>query len=415
VVARRSCPREWESVVVGTACVVLALCLCASAAGKTYKPTTSKDHVQNGCSKKDCTLREAISAANAHSGADKVVLKGGKRYKLSIPGQDEHDNATGDLNVLDALTISHKGKKPATVNANGVDRAFRTEAKTTLKGVVITGGNPHGGGGGLLDVAGKLKIVGCTITKNRATNAGGIEASGSGDGPESVVIVDSTISSNSTTEREAGGIAIYSGKARISESTIYGNRANPPVLAGEGGGIVVAGKATLENVTVAGNSANDFGGGIQAMNGGEITLNAVTVAYNRGDSDNDGNGGAGGIGQFNGGSVTLRNSLVAANTAFNGTGPDCSPADPGTIVSDGHNLIADTTDCSLTKGPGDLFDLALTKVKIGKLAKNGGPTQTVALKKGSKAIGHAGKDAPAKDQRGVKRDAHPDIGAYERG
>ena len=80
--------------------------------------------------------------------------------------------------------------------------------------------------------------------------------------------MDSTISSNSTTEREAGGIAVYSGKARITNSTIYGNKANPPVLAGEGGGIVVEGKATLENVTVAGNSASDFGGGLEAMNGG---------------------------------------------------------------------------------------------------------------------------------------------------
>jgi hypothetical protein len=34
--------------------------------------------------------------------------------------------------------------------------------------------------------------------------------------------------------------------------------------------------------------------------------------------------------------------------------------------------------------------------------------------KGSLAIGNAGKDAPKHDQRGVKRDRHPDIGAYER-
>jgi hypothetical protein len=253
------------------------------------------------------------------------------------------------------------------------------------------------------------------ITKNKATNAGGIEASGSGDAPENVVIEDSTISKNSTTVREAGGIGIYSGKARITNSTISKNKANPPALAGEGGGIVVEGKATLTNVTVAGNSANDFGGGIEAMNGGQIELNAATVAYNKADSDDDGGGGAGGIGEFNGGSVVLSNSLVAGNSSANGVGPDCSPADAGGILSAGHNLVADTADCSLDQAQGDLFDLPLSKVKIGKLAKNGGPTQTVALKNGSKAIGHAGNDAPPKDQRGVKRDKHPDIGAYERG
>ena len=51
---------------------------------------------------------------------------------------------------------------------------------------------------------------------------------------------------------------------------------------------------------------------------------------------------------------------------------------------------------------------------LGPLARNGGPTQTVALKAGSPAIGAAGAGkAPARDQRGVKR-TDPDLGAYER-
>ena len=53
--------------------------------------------------------------------------------------------------------------------------------------------------------------------------------------------------------------------------------------------------------------------------------------------------------------------------------------------------------------------------KLGQLADNGGPTDTVALKAGSPAIGRANSDnAPNRDQRGIKRDAAPDIGAFER-
>jgi hypothetical protein len=53
--------------------------------------------------------------------------------------------------------------------------------------------------------------------------------------------------------------------------------------------------------------------------------------------------------------------------------------------------------------------------KIGALAKNGGPTQTIALKKHSPAIGNANRHtAPERDQRGKKRDRRPDIGAFER-
>ena len=53
--------------------------------------------------------------------------------------------------------------------------------------------------------------------------------------------------------------------------------------------------------------------------------------------------------------------------------------------------------------------------RLGPLADNGGPTKTIALQRGSPAISKANKDtAEKRDQRGDKRDAHPDIGAFER-
>jgi hypothetical protein len=52
--------------------------------------------------------------------------------------------------------------------------------------------------------------------------------------------------------------------------------------------------------------------------------------------------------------------------------------------------------------------------RIGTLTDNGGPTKTIALKNESPALGHAGPGSPKRDQRGVKRDSKPDIGAFER-
>ena len=46
--------------------------------------------------------------------------------------------------------------------------------------------------------------------------------------------------------------------------------------------------------------------------------------------------------------------------------------------------------------------------------RNGGPTETIALKNGSPAIGKAGNDAPARTSAAAKRDKNPDIGAFER-
>ena len=398
--------------LVALACAT-GLVVCGSAAAKTYKPTTTADHAPNGCSRKDCTLREAITAANARHGKDKVVLKGGKKYKLSIPGGDEHQNATGDLNILDPLNITAKGKKPATVNAKGIDRVFRPESVVTFKNLKITGGNADGGGGGILMIGGKLKLIHCQLTRNKATNGAGIETGG--DGGAKLIVNQSTIDHNTATVSDGAGLGIYVGNtAKIMNSTIAGNKSNSTTGPGEGGGIVVGGKATLIDDTIAGNSANDFGAGIATKDAGKVSLNGVTVAYNTADSDNDGGGGAGGIGESGGGVVTIRNSLVAANTAMNGFGPDCSPADPGGIVSAGHNLIGTTADCAAAPGPGDRVDLPLSTVKIGKLTANGGPTKTIELKGGSAAIGHADSHSPARDQRGVKRDSHPDIGAFER-
>ena len=78
----------------------------------------------------------------------------------------------------------------------------------------------------------------------------------------------------------------------------------------------------------------------------------------------------------------------------------------GTLTGS-HNLIED--------GSGGLAGTTTGDPKLGPLANNGGPTQTMALLAGSPAI-HAGDPAfaPATDQRGFARDAAaPDIGAYE--
>src|SRR5207244_12405888 len=81
----------------------------------------------------------------------------------------------------------------------------------------------------------------------------------------------------------------------------------------------------------------------------------------------------------------------------------------GGVTSAGHNLESANT-CGLKK-PGDMKN---RNPKLGTLASNGGPTRTLALRKGSPAIDAAVK-CPATDQRGVRRPRGRacDIGAYE--
>ena len=151
-----------------------------------------------------------------------------------------------------------------------------------------------------------------------------------------------------------------------------------------------------------------------------MELDHVTVARNQAwtghDIENGTHGGTGGgIFSARGDSVSIHNTVVALNTVATQHRPaipsDCSLfLDSAPFLSLGHNLIGNPDGCT-GFGPTDLFG---GKLGLGKLADNGGPTKTIALMKGSRAIGRAEPDAVRVDQRGVKRGNKPDIGAYER-
>ena len=169
-------------------------------------------------------------------------------------------------------------------------------------------------------------------------------------------------------------------------------------------------RSALTDTTISGNRARGNGGGIDFLSG-EMSLNAVTVVRNVGNSDGTLPGRGGGI--LYGDGLSIENSLVALNRlggpGGGSTRNDC--AGEAAIDSAGHNLFSNLSFCELD-GPGDMVR---RNPRLGKLARNGGPTKTVALKKGSPAIGEAKRStAPGKDQRGRKRDRRPDIGAFER-
>jgi hypothetical protein len=101
----------------------------------------------------------------------------------------------------------------------------------------------------------------------------------------------------------------------------------------------------------------------------------------------------------------VENSLLVLNTLA-GVRNDFD----GGFTSLGHNMVSDG---STFGGPGDL---GVSNPKVGQLEHNGGPTETIALLSGSPAINKAShKTSKRVDQRGYKRDAEPDIGAYEFG
>jgi hypothetical protein len=203
------------------------------------------------------------------------------------------------------------------------------------------------------------------------------------------------------------------------------NGSNPN---GFGGGLENFGTVSISNSTFATNSAG-FGGGLDNENFGTVSISNSTFATNSAPNLDGG-------GLFNdGGTVSISNSTFATNSAgeggglfnestasiggsivANNTGGNCFLQFGGVITSTGYNLESGT-DCGLTS----TGDLQNTDPKLGPLASNGGPTQTMALLKGSPAIDYiplTSSLCPATDQRGHKRPDNPhegacDIGAYE--
>jgi len=343
--------------------------------------TTADDNTVNG----NCTLREAIIAANtdtavdacpAGSGDDVIDLSAGT-YQLSIPGRSENAAATGDLDITDSLTIDGAGATSTIVDGGDLDRVFSISGVTsvTLSGVTIQNGGYERGGGIYSLSGGHLTLVDSTITSN------GISLSDNGGG-------------------------IYStGTVTLNNSTVSGNLGN------RGGGIYVEGPLYVNNSTVAENESV-HGGGIYssayvAISNSTITAN--TASY------------TGGIrtGFF----LTTRNSIIAGNNASS-DGPDCF-FEAGTFTSGGHNLIGNNEDCLFTPATGDQIGTSASPIDpaLGLLMDNGGPTQTNALLTGSPAIdagnpatpGSGGDACLATDQRGVARPdgVACDIGAFE--
>ena len=331
--------------LLGTALLGLAVMLVLLAQGQVVHAapitvnTTDDELNADG----DCSLREAIQAANtdtavdacsAGSGADTITVAAGT-YTLRIAGAGENANATGDLDITDDLTISGAGAATTIIDGAALDRVLHILPGTTVEMSELTVRNgsrsasssDHRGGGIFND--GTLTLTNSTVSGNTASFGGGVL----NDFGATLTLNDSRVSGNTTGGAlgGTGGGIVNFGTLTLNTSSISGNTADYA-----GGGVFNGFVATmaLNSSTVSGNTAGRGGGGVR--NGGRLTVNSSTV------SDNTAGFVGGGIESFAGGIATLKNTIVANNN--NLAGSDCS----GRITSAGHNLIEDTSDCTIT-------------------------------------------------------------------
>ena len=363
----------FRSVLAVVAMVVATLASWSPSAwadANVYSPTRFDDPAPDGCRFDDCSLREAVIAANSGSGGGTVYLALPGTYTLSqaINPTVGDTPETGDLDVTTAITVTAAFANPdgTVIDANSIDRGFDVAfmGSLFLFGVTVE----HG--------------LGQYDPRTGHIHGGGIHNHGT------LKVVDSALSKDCSPSGWGGG-----GLTNASTGT-----------------------ATLQNVTFVGDCAGStaYGGGIENL--GSIKLFNVTISENSADA-----GHAGGIANRSGTS-RLNNTIVANNS-----GGDCF----GSITSVGHNLASDGS-CGLT-GTGDipasdpLFGQALLNVTgepylFTLLSVSPALDAGSALYDATTDVGCPGPNSPADDEVGTPRpqDGNDDgvkrcdIGAYER-
>jgi hypothetical protein len=346
------------------------------------------------CGVDDCTLADAVHAANENPDASIISFAPG------LSGTITNSRAAG-MPLRSEITIAGPGARLLTVSGGNTARLFNvnTSGFVSLRRLTLAQGRAGGAtfpgncGGAIFAAGGVVGLSDCAIVGNTSAVHGGAIYNSGIDGFATLFASECTFSKN-VASASGGAVfnAGYNGQATVSllNATLDGNEAKQI-----GGAIyndgTVNGKAhvSLKNCTLNGNSAAAQAGGI------------YNDAFNP-----DSTGTA---------SVTLANTIL--NRGASGAN---LVNERGTMVSEGHNLSSDAAGGLAGSAPAGFLnatnDRRNTDPRLAPLANNGGPTDTIALLSDSPAIDAANDStAPSTDQRGFKRVGVSDIGAFEFG
>jgi hypothetical protein len=394
------------------------------------------------------TIRAAIQQANLDQTPDVVTfatgLTGTIKLESALPALATSMSLTGPGSSMITLARDSAAGTPA-FQILSVDKA----ATVSVSGLTITGGGGSSevnsaqpvvsAGGGILN-AGFLTVSGCKITKNAIVGAtlfnSGFVGGGGIANVGTLTLISSTVSDNATQVVQVdavkyplglGGGIYNSGAASIFASTISGNYSI------EGGGLFNAssGSLLIVNSTISGNSAQGSfanfysgvvspGGGI--LNFGSLAIFATTIAANS--SLFDGGGLATSTLAASDPRVAppiVTDCVIAANTNLG--------SNPGQISGDVFGAISPSSSNNIIGAAGSVTGVsngvnhnrigttsAPIDPRLGALANNGGPTETMVPLPNSPAI-ETGVVVPgvSTDQRGITRPQGkaPEIGAVE--
>lgn len=292
--------------------------------------------------------------------------------------------------LLDSVTVRHNAAfgTPSS-NSYGGGLTVKSGGNYT---VTVTGSffsdNYSEASGGAIFSSNYLQIDNSELYFNHAAQRGGAVFS-----QLRPVSVTGSLFYSNTAVYDGGAWFVNQHDVSLLKTAVFGNEA------ADGGGIYAHNHAdlALANVTISGNHSRERGGGL-------FVDGTVAAAYTTIAANSAGQGGSLAFGEN--GSFSLGSSVL--------DGAGCWQPH-GDFTSLGHNLIADTTGCTVTAVSGDQFNV---NPQLSPLHYYNVPQRTMvhALLPGSPALesGDSGS-CPPTDQRGIGRpvNAQCDAGAYE--
>jgi CSLREA domain-containing protein len=265
----------------------------ALGAGSLQAATITVTTLDDGSVPGQCTLRDAVIAANSDSATAGCSAGLGNDDIIFEPGLSGTINLTaGYLPITAPVTITGPGPAQLRIVGDGTDRLIRTSSTTVeISGLRLQNGyvNDPFGGAALVALGSDLRLSDCEIVDNAS---GPASAGGAVGTIGSIVEIDQcTISGNSV----AGSIILR------GSNYAYG-----------GGLLAVESQVTITGSTFENNGSDSYGGALALLD----STATITTSSFTGNSALIG----GAISLGDNALLTMSDSFITGNTAYGGGG-----------------------------------------------------------------------------------------------
>jgi hypothetical protein len=272
------------------------------------------------------SLRQAVRDANAHAGADTILFDPALSGTIAL--------TSGQLSVMDSVTITDPSEFSITVSAQNASRIFDVAGNitVTISDLLLTLGQADQGGA--VRNAGRLTLAtdGLTHCQANGTGTGFIGGGAILNKTGATLILSSSFVDNNQAVHGAvgGGILNQAGATLVlSRSNLTNNQA----AGSEGGGLLNAGIATCTNTYIGGN-LSALGGGV-ANDGGTLTVTDSTFSGNVAD--------AGAVNSFGGALYNTTAASLISSTLSDNLATGLASAVGGAAFSDGPLTLTGVT------------------------------------------------------------------------